>query len=206
MTTRSTTRTINSYRFTSNDKVASNLTKRKSIIGAIQGFGKPEFSLQYLVVGGGGAGGSGGGGGGGGGGVTIGTMGFTSNPLYAGFSATASFYYQRSPGTGHCEMQVTSVGSGYIQSGSIINIPAISGNMPVRVVEQRSGTAGATGNYYVSTVLTAPTAPTATAEPAASPPAFSLGPRTVTGVSGIAYNTPIGVTVGAGGGAGGRRA
>ena len=54
MTTRSTTRTINSYRFTSNDKVASNLTKRKSIIGAIQGFGKPEFSLQYLVVGGGG--------------------------------------------------------------------------------------------------------------------------------------------------------
>ena len=57
MTTRSATRTINSYRFTSNDKVAQNLTKRKSILGALQGFGKPEFSLQYLVVGGGGAGG-----------------------------------------------------------------------------------------------------------------------------------------------------
>jgi len=200
MTTRSATKTINSYRFTSNDKVAQNLTKRKSIIGAIQGSGKPEFSLQYLVVGGGGAGGSGGGGGGGGGGVVIGTMGFTSNPLYAGFSATASFYYQRSPGTGHCEMQVTAVGSGYIKPDSVISIPGISGNMPVRVVEQRSGTAGATGNYWVSTVLTSPTAPTATSEPTASPPAFSLGPRTVTGVSGIAYNTPIGVTVGAGGG------
>ena len=200
MTTRSTTRTINSYRFTSNDKVASNLTKRKSIIGAIQGFGKPEFSLQYLVVGGGGAGGSAGGGGGGGGGVVMGTMGFTSNPLYAGFSATASLYYQRSPGTGHCEMQVTSVGSGYIQPGSVINIPGVSTNMPVIVVEQRSGTAGGLGNYWVSTVLTAPTAPTATAQPTATPPAFALSPRTVTGVSGIAYNTPIGITIGAGGG------
>jgi hypothetical protein len=200
MTTRSATRTVNSYRFTSNDKVASNLTKRKSIIGVIQGFGKPEFSLQYLVVGGGGAGGSGGGGGGGGGGVTIGTMGFTSNPLYAGFSATASFYYQRSPGMGRCEMQVTAVGSGYIQTGSIISIPGVSTNMPVRVTEQRSGAAGATGNYYVSTVLTAPTAPTATAQPTATPPAFALTPRSVTGVSGIAYNTPIGVAIGGGGG------
>ena len=200
MTTRSTTRTINSYRFTSNDKVASNLTKRKSIIGAIQGFGKPEFSLQYLVVGGGGAGGSAGGGGGGGGGVVIGTMGFTNNPLYSGFSATASLYYQRSPGTGHCEMQVTSVGSGYIQPGAVIDIPGVSTNMQVRVVEQRGGTAGGTGNYYVSTVLTAPTAPTATAQPADSPPAFALTPRTVTGVSGIAYNTPIGITIGGGGG------
>jgi hypothetical protein len=200
MTTRSATRTINTYRFTSNDKVAQNLTKRKSVIGVIQGTGKPEFSLNYLVVGGGGAGGSGGGGGGGGGGVTIGTMGFTSNPLYAGFSATASFYYQRSPGTGHCEMQVTAVGSGYIQTGSIISIPSVSPNMPVKVVEQRSGTAGATGNYWVSTVLTAPTAPTATAQPTATPPAFALSPRTVTGVSGIAYNTPIGISIGAGGG------
>jgi hypothetical protein len=200
MTTRSATRTINSYRFTSNDKVAQNLTKRKSIIGALQGSGKPEFSLQYLVVGGGGAGGSAGGGGGGGGGVVIGTMGFTSNPLYAGFSATASLYYQRSPGTGRCEMQVTSMSSGYIKPDSIIDVPGVSTNMPVRVIQQLSGTPGGTGNYYVSTVLTAPTAPTATAQPTASPPAFALSPRTVTGVSGIAFNTPIGVTVGGGGG------
>lgn len=200
MTTRSVTRTNNTYRFTSNDKVAQNLTKRKSIIGAIQGFGKPEFFLNYLVVGGGGAGGSAGGGGGGGGGVVIGTMGFTDNPLYAGFSATASLYYQRSPGTGKCEMQVTSVGSGYIQAGSVIDIPGVSTNMPVIVVQQRNGTAGGTGNYYVSTVLTAPTAPSAIAQPTASPPAFALTPRTVTGTSGIAYGTPIGVTIGAGGG------
>jgi hypothetical protein len=200
MTTKSVTRTNNTYRFTSNDKVAQNLTKRKSIIGAIQGFGKPEFFLTYLVVGGGGAGGSAGGGGGGGGGVVIGTMGFTDNPLYSGFSATASLYYQRSPGTGKCEMQVTSVGSGYIQAGSVIDIPGVSTNMPVIVVQQRNGTAGGTGNYYVSTVLTAPTAPAATAQPADSPPAFALTPRTVTGTSGIAYGTPIGVTIGAGGG------
>ena len=200
MTTRSTARTINTYRFTSNDKVAQNLTKRKSIIGAIQGFGKPEFSLQYLVVGGGGAGGSAGGGGGGGGGVVIGTMGFTDNPIYSGFSATASLYYQRAPGTGHCEMQVTAVGSGYIQTGSIIDIPSVSTNMPVRVTQQLSGPAGGTGNYYVSTVLTAPTCPAATAQPTATPPAFALTPRTVTGSSGISYGTPISVTVGAGGG------
>jgi hypothetical protein len=200
MTTRSVTRTNNTYRFTSNDKVAQNLTKRKSIIGAIQGFGKPEFFLTYLVVGGGGAGGSAGGGGGGGGGVVIGTMGFTDNPLYSGFSATASLYYQRSPGTGRCEMQVTSVGSGYIQAGSVIDIPGVSPNMPVIVVDQRSGTAGGIGNYRVSTVLTAPTAPSATAQPTATPPAFALTPRTVTGTSGIAYGTPIGVTIGSGGG------
>ena len=193
MSTRSATRTISSYRFTSNDKVAQNLTKRKSIIGALQGFGKPEFSLQYLVVGGGGAGGSAGGGGGGGGGVVIGTMGFTNNPLYAGFSATASLYYQRSPGTGRCEMQVTSVGSGYIRPGSVINVPGVSTNMPVIVVSQQGGTPGGTGNYYVSTVLTSPTAPSATAEPAASPPAFSMTPRTVTGTSGITFNNPIGI-------------
>ena len=200
MTTRSVTRTNNTYRFTSNDKVAQNLTKRKSIIGAIQGFGKPEFFLTYLVVGGGGAGGSAGGGGGGGGGVVIGTMGFTDNPLYSGFSATASLYYQRSPGTGRCEMQVTSVGSGYIQAGSVIDIPGVSPNMPVIVVDQRSGTAGGIGNYRVSTVLTAPTAPSATAQPTATPPAFALTPRTVTGTSGIAYGTPIGITIGSGGG------
>jgi hypothetical protein len=200
MTTRSTTRTINSYRFTSNDKVASNLTKRKSIIGAIQGFGKPEFSLQYLVVGGGGAGGSSGGGGGGGGGIVTGTLGFTNNPLYSGFSATASLYYQRSPGTGRCEMQVTAVGSGYIRAGSVIDIPGVSSNMPVIVVDQRSGTAGGVGNYSVSTVLTSPTAPSATSQPTATPPAFALTPRTVTGTSGIAYNTPIVIGVGAGGG------
>jgi hypothetical protein len=200
MTTRSATRTINSYRFTSNDKVAQNLTKRKSIIGALQGFGKPDFRLEYLVVGGGGAGGSAGGGGGGGGGVVIGTMGFTDNPLYSGFSATASLYYQRSPGTGRCEMQVTAVGSGYLQPGSVIDIPGVSTNMPVIIYEQRSGTPGGIGNYSVSTVLTAPTAPTATAQPTATPPAFALTPRTVTGTSGIAYGTPIGVTIGAGGG------
>ena len=200
MTTRSVTRTNNTYRFSSNDKVAQNLTKRKSIIGAIQGFGKPEFFLNYLVVGGGGAGGSGGGGGGGGGGVTIGTMGFTDNPLYSGFSATASLYYQRSPGTGRCEMQVTAVGSGYLQPGSVINIPSVSTNMPIIIYEQRSGTAGGIGNYSVSTVLTAPTAPAATAQPTATPPAFALTPRTVTGTSGIAYGTPIGITIGSGGG------
>jgi hypothetical protein len=127
-------------------------------------------------------------------------MGFTDNPLYSGFSATASLYYQRSPGTGRCEMQVTAVGSGYIQAGSVIDIPGVSQNMPVIVVEQRSGTAGGTGNYRVSTVLTAPTAPSATAQPTATPPAFALTPRTVTGTSGIAYGTPIGVTIGAGGG------
>ena len=200
MTTKSVTRTNNTYRFTSNDKVAQNLTKRKSIIGAIQGFGKPEFFLNYLVVGGGGAGGSGGGGGGGGGGVVIGTMGFTDNPLYSGFSATASLYYQRSPGTGRCEMQVTAVGSGYIQSGAVMSIPGVNNNMPIRVVEQRSGTAGGTGNYYVSTVLTSPTAPAAISQPTATPPAFALTPRSVTGTSGIAYNTPIGIGIGAGGG------
>ena len=200
MTTKSVTRTNNTYRFTSNDKVAQNLTKRKSIIGAIQGFGKPEFRLEYLVVGGGGAGGSAGGGGGGGGGVVIGTMGFTDNPLYAGFSATASFYYQRSPGTGRCEMQVTAVGSGYIQSGAVMSIPGVNNNMPIRVVEQRTGAAGATGNYYVSTVLTSPTAPAATSQPTASPPAFALTPRSITGTSGIAFNTPIGISTGAGGG------
>ena len=200
MTTRSTARTITSYRFTSNDKVASNLTKRKSINGAIQGLGKPEFSLQYLVVGGGGAGGSAGGGGGGGGGVVTGTLGFTNNPLYAGFSATASLYYQRSPGSGRCEMQVTSVGSGYIQAGSVIDIPGVSTNMPVIVVSQRTGTPGGAGNYYVSTVLTAPTAPTATAQPTATPPAYALSPRTVNGTSGIAYGTPINISVGGGGG------
>jgi hypothetical protein len=200
MTTRSATRTINSYRFTSNDKVAQNLTKRKSIIGALQGFGKPDFRLEYLVVGGGGAGGSAGGGGGGGGGVRIGTMGFTNNPLYAGFSATASLYYQRSPGMGRCEMQVTSVSSGYIQPGSVIDVPGVSTNMPVIVVSQQGGTPGGAGNYYVSTVLTAPTAPSAIAQPTASPPAFALTPRTVTGTSGISYNTPIGIGIGAGGG------
>jgi len=202
MTTKSVTRTNNTYRFTSNDKVAQNLTKRKSIIGAIQGFGKPEFFLTYLVVAGGGAGGSAGGGGGGGGGVVIGTMGFTDNPLYSGFSATASLYYQRSPGTGRCEMQVTAVGSGYINADAIIDIPGVSTNMPIRVVQQRDGTAGGTGNYYVSTVLTAPTAPSATSEPTATPPAFSLTPRTITGTSGIAYNSPIGIGIGAGGNGG----
>jgi hypothetical protein len=200
MTTKSVTRTNNTYRFTSNDKVAQNLTKRKSIIGAIQGFGKPEFFLTYLVVGGGGSGGSAAGGGGGGGGVVIGTMGFTDNPLYSGFSATASLYYQRSPGTGRCEMQVTAVGSGYINADAIINIPGVNNNLPIRVVQQRNGTAGGTGNYYVSTVLTSPTAPGASAEPTASPPAFSMTPRTVTGTSGIAYNSPIGITIGAGAG------
>ena len=202
MTTKSVTRTNNTYRFTSNDKVAQNLTKRKSIIGAIQGFGKPEFFLTYLVVGGGGSGGSAAGGGGGGGGVVIGTMGFTDNPLYSGFSATASLYYQRSPGTGRCEMQVTAVASGYINADAVINIPSVSTNLPIRVVSQRSGTPGGTGNYYVSTVLTAPTAPSATSEPTASPPAFSLTPRTITGTSGIAYNSPIGITIGAGAGGG----
>jgi len=200
MTTKSVTRTNNTYRFTSNDKVAQNLTKRKSIIGAIQGFGKPEFFLNYLVVAGGGAGGSSAGGGGGGGGIVTGTMGFTDNPLYSGFSATASLYYQRSPGTGRCEMQVTAVASGYINADAVINIPSVSTNLPIRVVSQRNGTPGGTGNYYVSTVLTSPTAPAATSEPTASPPAFSLTPRTITGVSGIAYNSPIGITIGAGGG------
>ena len=49
MTTRSTARTINSYRFTSNDKVAQNLTKRKSIIGAIQGFGGCPMATDTLT-------------------------------------------------------------------------------------------------------------------------------------------------------------
>jgi hypothetical protein len=99
-------------------------------------------------------------------------------------------------------MQVTAVGSGYIQADSIINIPGVSTNMPIRVVQQRNGTAGGTGNYYVSTVLTAPTAPAATSQPTATPPAFALTPRTVTGTSGIAYNTPIGIGIGAGGNGG----
>jgi hypothetical protein len=200
MTTRSATRTINSYRFTNKNRVAQNLVKRKSVIGAIQGFGKPEFSLQYLVVGGGGAGGSSGGGGGGGGGVVTGTMGFTSNPLYAGFSATASFYYQRSPGTNRCEMQVTAVGSGYLQPGAAINIPGVTGDYQVVIVDQRNGTAGGVGNYSVSAVLTAPTCPVSTVQPSVSPPAYALTPRNVTGTSGIAYNTPIGIGVGGGGG------
>jgi hypothetical protein len=97
-------------------------------------------------------------------------------------------------------MQVTAVGSGYLQSGSVIDIPGVSTNMPVIIYEQRSGTPGGIGNYSVSTVLTAPTAPSATAQPTATPPAFALTPRSVTGTSGIAYNTPIGIGIGAGGG------
>lgn len=200
MTTRSTSRTINSYRFTSNDKVTENLTKRKSIIGALQGFGKPEFSLQYLAIGGGGGGGTCGGGGGGGGGVVYGTMGFTSNPLYVGSSFTASFYYQPSPGTNRSEMQVSSVGSGSIQVGQMITGPGIPTG--TYIIENRGGNGGA-GNYAISSVLTASPVGPATGVPGASPApstqANVLTPRSISATGGIGFNTPISIGIGGGG-------
>jgi hypothetical protein len=201
MTTRSTTRTINSYRFTSNDKVAQNLTKRKSIIGAIQGFGKPVFTFDYLIVGGGGGGGASGGGGGGGGGIVTGTAGLTNNPDYTGASFTASFWYQPTPGTNRNEMQVSAVSSGRIKVGQRISGPGIP---PATYILTDRGGNGGVGNYSVSTTVSAstPSQPSypGTASPTATPvQANVLTPRSVSSTGGFTYNTPVNVVVGGGG-------
>jgi len=201
MTTRSTTRTVNSYKFTSNDKVTQNLTKRKSIAGAIQGFGKPVFTFDYLIVGGGGAGGASGGGGGGGGGIVTGTAGLTNNPDYTGASFTASFWYQPTPGTNRNEMQVSAVSSGRIKVGQRISG---SGIPPATYILTDRGGNGGVGNYSVSTTVSAstPSQPTypGTASPTATPvQANVLTPRAVTSTGGFTYNTPVSVSVGGGG-------